>query len=165
MYYSSGPDELQLARAKNLTEDLLEVVRSEHAKSRSLLQQQQLELHQAQMQYAAYSTYGVSQSHVIHNFSQHSSCHQQGFAPPPPSDAPPPPPSDAPPPPPPDGSQPPPPSGIPPLPDQSGVPNHASAPSQHGNEDAYAAYWFVCFYRYRVSLICLGLQGRLTDMT
>ena len=54
-----GPDELQLARAKNLTEDLLEVVRAEHGKARALLQQQQMELHQAQMQYAAYSNYGV----------------------------------------------------------------------------------------------------------
>ncbi|KAF8508241.1 eukaryotic type KH-domain type I [Hysterangium stoloniferum] len=55
----TGPDELQLARAKNLTDDLLEVVRAEHAKARSLLQQQQMELHQAQMQYAAYSSYTV----------------------------------------------------------------------------------------------------------
>jgi len=119
----TGPDELQLARAKNLTEDLLEVVRAEHTKARQLLQQQQMELHQAQMQYAAYSTYG-------------------GYAPPPPSDAPPPPPGDAPPPPPPDGSQPPPPSGAPP--DQP--PHHASAPSQAGNEDAYAAYWAALGY-------------------
>ncbi|KAF8501844.1 hypothetical protein JB92DRAFT_2794703 [Gautieria morchelliformis] len=119
----TGPDELQLARAKNLTEDLLEVVRAEHAKARALLQHQQMELHQAQMQYAAYSSYG------------------QGYAPPPPSDAPPPPPGDVPPPPPPDGSQPPPPSGGLPSSDQSLPPNHASAPSQHGNEDAYAAYW------------------------
>ena len=60
IHYHSGPDELQLARAKNLTEDLLEVVRAEHAKAKALLQQQQMELHQAQMQYAAYSTYAVS---------------------------------------------------------------------------------------------------------
>ncbi|KIJ29117.1 hypothetical protein M422DRAFT_188940 [Sphaerobolus stellatus SS14] len=110
----TGPDELQLARAKNLTEDLLEVVRSEHAKARGMLQQQQLELHQAQMQYAAYSGYG----------------------PPPPGEAPPPPPGEAPPPPPPDGSQPPPPPGG-----QASAPSYGAAPTQAGNEDAYAAYW------------------------
>ena len=51
----SGPDENQVARAKALTEDLLEVVHSEHAKARTVLQQQQMELHQAQAAYAAYS--------------------------------------------------------------------------------------------------------------
>ena len=56
----SGPDEGQVARAKVLTEDLLEVVRSEHAKAKAVLQQQQMELHQAQAAYAAYSVgYGV----------------------------------------------------------------------------------------------------------
>lgn len=53
-----------------------------------IVQQQQMELHQAQMQYAAYA----------------------GYAPPPPSSAPPPPPGEQPPPPP-DGSAPPPPPG------------------------------------------------------
>lgn len=51
----SGPDEGQVQRAKVLTEDLLEVVRQEHAKVKTIVQQQQMELHQAQMQYAAYS--------------------------------------------------------------------------------------------------------------
>ena len=52
-----------MARAKVLTEDLLEVVRQEHAKARTVLQQQQMELHQAQAAYAAYSAgYGVSSS-------------------------------------------------------------------------------------------------------
>lgn len=37
-----------------LTEDLLEVVRSEHAKAQSAMMQQQMELHQAQMQFAQY---------------------------------------------------------------------------------------------------------------
>ena len=56
-----GPDEGQVARAKALTEDLLEVVRAEHAKARTALQQQQMELHQAQAAYAAYSAnYSVS---------------------------------------------------------------------------------------------------------
>ncbi|KAI0634872.1 hypothetical protein C8Q77DRAFT_1054455 [Trametes polyzona] len=55
----TGPDEQQVQRAKALTEDLLEVVRGEHAKMKTILQQQQMELHQAQVQYAAYSTYGV----------------------------------------------------------------------------------------------------------
>lgn len=89
-YFYSGPDEGQVARAKVLTEDLLEVVRSEHAKMALVVQQQQMELHQAQMQYAAYS----------------------GYAPPAPTSAPPPPPPGEQPPPPPDGSAPPPPPGA-----------------------------------------------------
>ncbi|KAI0064912.1 eukaryotic type KH-domain type I [Artomyces pyxidatus] len=55
----TGPEEGQVARAKVLTEDLLEVVRSEHAKVRAVVQQQQMELHQAQIQYAAYSAMAV----------------------------------------------------------------------------------------------------------
>lgn len=51
----SGPDETQVERAKVLTEDLLLVVRQEHAKMQQFLQRQQMELHQAQAQYAAYS--------------------------------------------------------------------------------------------------------------
>jgi hypothetical protein len=54
-----GPDDAQVARAKVLTEDLLEVVRSEHAKAKAVVMQQQMELHQAQAQYAAYSAYNV----------------------------------------------------------------------------------------------------------
>ncbi|KAH9926778.1 uncharacterized protein B0H18DRAFT_954660 [Fomitopsis serialis] len=54
----TGPDEGQVQRAKVLTEDLLEVVREEHAKVKTVVQQQQMELHQAQLQYAAYS-YGA----------------------------------------------------------------------------------------------------------
>ena len=46
-------------RAKVLTEDLLEVVQAEHAKVKTMLAQQQMELHQAQVQYAAYSAYAV----------------------------------------------------------------------------------------------------------
>jgi hypothetical protein len=56
---SSGPDEGQVARAKVLTEDLLLVVRQEHAKMQTVIQQQQMELHQAQAQYAAYSAMSV----------------------------------------------------------------------------------------------------------
>lgn len=56
----SGPDEAQVARAKVLTDDLLLVVRQEHAKVNVLVQQQQMELHHAQQQYAAYSAMGVS---------------------------------------------------------------------------------------------------------
>ncbi len=51
----SGPEEGQVQRAKVLTEDLLLVVREEHAKMVAFLQHQQMELHQAQAQYAAYS--------------------------------------------------------------------------------------------------------------
>jgi len=58
----TGPDEAQVARAKVLTEDLLLVVRSEHAKMATVLQQQQMELHQAQAQYAAYSAMAVGAS-------------------------------------------------------------------------------------------------------
>ncbi|KAA1473012.1 eukaryotic type KH-domain (KH-domain type I) [Dentipellis sp. KUC8613] len=84
----TGPDEGQVARAKVLTEDLLEVVRAEHAKVKTVVHQQQMELHQAQAQYAAYSA-------------------MAGYAPPPPGSAPPPPPpGEQPPPPPQDGSAP-----------------------------------------------------------
>lgn len=47
-----------VARAKVLTEDLLEVVRAEHAKVKTIIVQQQAELHQAQLQYA-YNAYAV----------------------------------------------------------------------------------------------------------
>ncbi|OSD08734.1 eukaryotic type KH-domain (KH-domain type I) [Trametes coccinea BRFM310] len=111
----TGPDEQQVQRAKALTEDLLEVVRAEHAKMKTLLQQQQMELHQAQVQYAAYSAYG-------------------GYAPPQPGSAPPPPPPGEQPPPPPDGSAPAPPAGAP-------TAGQAGAAPAATDMDAYAAYW------------------------
>ncbi|KAL9713405.1 hypothetical protein Ac2012v2_003014 [Leucoagaricus gongylophorus] len=77
----TGPDESQIQRAKVLAEDLLLVVRQEHAKMQLALQQQQMELHQAQAQYAAYSAMAA------------------GYAPPQPTNAPPPPPGEQPPPP------------------------------------------------------------------
>ena len=55
----SGPEDGQVARAKVLTDDLLEVVRGEYAKVKAMLHQQQMELHQAQMQYASYGMMGV----------------------------------------------------------------------------------------------------------
>ena len=56
-----GPEEGQVARAKVLTEDLLDVVRVEHEKARQLMMQQQMELQQAQAAYAAYAaSYAVS---------------------------------------------------------------------------------------------------------
>lgn len=75
----SGPDEQQIQRAKALTEDLLEVVRGEHDKMKALLQQQQMELHQAQVQYAAYSAYGVCMLHsclslLRASLTWHTSC-------------------------------------------------------------------------------------------
>jgi hypothetical protein len=106
----TGPDEGQVARAKVLTEDLLEVVRSEHAKMQLVVQQQQMELHQAQMQYAAYA----------------------GYAPPPPSSAPPPPPPGEQPPPPPDGSAPPPPPGGQGSPSGAEVDAYAAYWAQYG---------------------------------
>lgn len=54
-----GPDDGQVARGKALAEDLLEVVRAEHGKVIQWLQHQQMELHQAQVQYAAYSAMAV----------------------------------------------------------------------------------------------------------
>ena len=51
-----------------LTEDLLEVVRQEHAKVKAIVQQQQMELHQAQMQYAAYG-YAVC---ILCSFGPHA---------------------------------------------------------------------------------------------
>lgn len=75
--FTRGPDEGQVARAKVLTEDLLEVVRAEHAKVKVILQQQQAELHQAQMQYAAYSAYAVCITSLIHPHVGASRCSDQ----------------------------------------------------------------------------------------
>ncbi|EIW75207.1 hypothetical protein CONPUDRAFT_66132 [Coniophora puteana RWD-64-598 SS2] len=114
----TGPDEGQIARAKVLTEDLLEVVRAEHAKAQLAMQQQQMELHQAQMHFAQYAQVGG----------------YGGVAPQPPSgEAPPPPPGEQPPPPP-DGSAPP------------QTPYTGATPGQDGGQDAYAAYWYVYGY-------------------
>ncbi|KAI6149654.1 hypothetical protein BKA82DRAFT_920057 [Pisolithus tinctorius] len=99
----TGPDEGQVARAKVLTEDLLEVVRAEHAKSQAVLVQQQMELHHAQMQYAQYSVMAGG----------------YGTGPPPPDNAPPPPPPGEQPPPPPDGA-------VPPQPPGAGAPQSAT---------------------------------------
>ncbi|KAF8892158.1 hypothetical protein BD779DRAFT_1798808 [Infundibulicybe gibba] len=112
----TGPEEGQVARAKVLTEDLLLVVRSEHAKMAAVVHQQQMELHQVQAQYAAYSAIA-------------------GYAPPPPSSAPPPPPpGDQP-----DAAPPPPSSQDPAHPTQSvGAPPAGTDPA---SQDAYAAYW------------------------
>ncbi|PPQ68456.1 hypothetical protein CVT26_006043 [Gymnopilus dilepis] len=107
----TGPEEGQVARAKVLTEDLLLVVRQEHAKQQVLIQQQQMELHQAQAQYAAYS--------------------QMGYAPPPPAaPAPPPPPGEGP---------PPPPSGTPAG--DAAAQYAAAGPPAPSDTEAYAAYW------------------------
>jgi hypothetical protein len=146
----SGPEEGQVARAKALTDDLLEVVRGEYAKVKTMLHQQQMELHQAQMQYASYGMMGVR----IINIGCSSVCFIlcfcsdpsffQGYAPPPPSAAPPPPPpGDQPPPPPSDGAT----AGSTPAPGSAAV---APAPT---DMDAYAAYWCVSYLsRTRVTL-------------
>ncbi|KAI0747010.1 hypothetical protein C8Q80DRAFT_1178811 [Daedaleopsis nitida] len=114
----TGPDEQQVQRAKALTEDLLEVVREEHAKVKVMLQQQQMELHQAQVQYAAYNTYG-------------------GYAPPQPGSAPPPPPPGEQPPPPPDGS-----AVAPPGAAASSVAGQQPGASASAADwEAYTQYW------------------------
>jgi len=111
----TGPDEAQVARAKVLTEDLLLVVRSEHSKMATVLQQQQMELHQAQAQYAAYSA-------------------MAGYAPPPPGGAPPPPPGDQP---------PPPPDGSAHDPSQAAQAAAGAPPvgTDAASQDTYASYW------------------------
>ncbi|KAE9396829.1 hypothetical protein BT96DRAFT_958084 [Gymnopus androsaceus JB14] len=109
----TGPEESQVARAKALTEDLLLVVRAEHAKMQSVVQAQQMELHQAQQQYAAYAAFQGGGGGAPAGYGG-------GYAPPPPGDAPPPPPGDA---------QPPPPPGD------------GSAPGAGTSQDQYIAYW------------------------
>lgn len=145
----SGPDEQQVARAKALTEDLLEVVRAEHAKVKAVVHQQQMELHQAQLQYAAYSAYVCITLLIILTLPSacllvgvvplirfwfvwflllltDRDCWQTqnpytGAAPPPPGDAPPPPPGEAPP--------------------QPGAP--PQQPQGSMDPAAYAQYWYV----------------------
>ncbi|RDB18438.1 Uncharacterized protein C30D11.14c [Hypsizygus marmoreus] len=118
----TSPEEGQVARAKILTEDLLLVVRSEHAKMQAIIHQQQMELHQAQVQYAAYSA-------------------MAGYAPPPSSNAPPPPPP---------GDQPPPPpdangaasvAGYDPTQAHAAAGGAPPAGTDAASQDAYAAYW------------------------
>ncbi|QRV82023.1 hypothetical protein RhiJN_10038 [Ceratobasidium sp. AG-Ba] len=115
----SGPDEGMLKRAKELTEDLLEVVRAEHEKARQLLFHQQSELQMAQ-------------GHYGYNMGGYDAAPPPSEAPPPP---PPPPGGEAPPPPPGGEAPPPPPGGAPP----SGSPQTA-AQSQAAQEQ-FKAYW------------------------
>ncbi|OBZ78065.1 Uncharacterized protein C30D11.14c [Grifola frondosa] len=119
----TGPDEQQVLRAKALTEDLLEVVRAEHAKVKTIVQQQQMELHQAQVQYAAYSAYA-------------------GYAPPQPGSAPPPPPPGEQPPPPPDGS-------VGAVPGAQVAPGQPGAIPNGTDLESILAYWAA--YGYDVS--------------
>ncbi|KAF9566493.1 hypothetical protein CPC08DRAFT_628340 [Agrocybe pediades] len=108
----TGPEEGQVARAKVLTEDLLLVVRQEHAKVMLQVQQQQMELHQAQAQYAAYSAGAMG-----------------GYAPPPPSaPAPPPPPGEG------------PPGAGTPAGDAAAAAGQYGPPAPSDTE-AYAKYW------------------------
>ena len=117
-----------------LTDDLLVVVRQEYAKVQAQLQQQQVELHQAQAQYAAYSAMGVRNTPFdCHAYSSiltfFSFC--QGYVPPPPSaPAPPPPPGEGP---------PPPPSGTPAG--DVAAQYAAAGPPAPSDTEAYAAYW------------------------
>nr|VWO95962.1 Uncharacterized protein [Ganoderma boninense] len=122
----TGPDEQQVQRAKALTEDLLVVVREEHEKVKAILQQQQMELHQAQV-------------HLI----WHTSCLRLilGYAPPPPGSAPPPPPPGEQPPPPPDGSTPAAPSAPGAAAPAAGQPDQTGAAPAASDWDAYTSYW------------------------
>ncbi|KAF5361964.1 hypothetical protein D9756_002194 [Leucocoprinus leucothites] len=110
----TGPDESQVQRAKVLAEDLLLVVREEHAKMQTALQHQQMELHQAQAQYAAYSAMAA------------------GYAPPQPANAPPPPP----------GEQPPPPADGAPAPPGGANPAGADPSNQEAFAAYWAAYGY-----------------------
>ncbi|KAG8826425.1 hypothetical protein FRC17_008259 [Serendipita sp. 399] len=114
----TGPEDGQIARAKDLALDLLEVVRVEWAKAKAMLDQQ--------AGYNAYAAY----------YAAYGANPGSGTAPPPPppsGEAPPPPPSDAPPPPPPDGQPPPPPSSAPPAP--------AGPTSAAAYMEQYTKYW------------------------
>ncbi len=73
IFFSSGPEEGQVARAKVLTEDLLLVVRQEHTKMQTVIHHQQMELHQAQAQYAAYSAMAVGIFRFVCLYLSHTS--------------------------------------------------------------------------------------------
>jgi hypothetical protein len=64
-------------RGKALAEDLLEVVRGEHAKVMQIVQAQQMELHQAQVQYAAYSAMAVCITPLMYSFPPRSATAQR----------------------------------------------------------------------------------------
>ncbi|KAG9106472.1 hypothetical protein FRC07_008809 [Ceratobasidium sp. 392] len=115
----SGPEEGMLKRAKELTEDLLEVVRAEHEKARQLLFHQQ---HEMQM----------VQGHYGYNMGGYEPAPPPTKAPPPP---PPPPGGEAPPPPPGGEAPPPPPGGAPPA----GSP--PSAAQAQAAQEQFKAYW------------------------
>ncbi|KAH7345651.1 hypothetical protein B0J17DRAFT_713207 [Rhizoctonia solani] len=118
----SGPDEGMVRRAKELTDDLLEVVRAEHEKARQMLYHQQHELQLLQQ-----GQYG-------YNFNQMGGYDASGAPAPPPSEAPPPPP------PPPGGeAPPPPPGGEAPPPPPGGAPPTASSPD--AAQEQFKAYW------------------------
>lgn len=151
---SSGPDEQQVSRARILTEDLLEVVRSEHAKTYVIVQQQQAELQSLQGGYGAYGGYSVS---LLRGFALIVllTDRSKGYAPPPSGAPPPPPPGDAPPPPP--GEAPPPPPGGAPS---NGTANGANGPPSASDVDAYAQYWYALFID--DSACAHNDEGRLT---
>ncbi|CUA71031.1 putative protein C30D11,14c [Schizosaccharomyces pombe 972h-] [Rhizoctonia solani] len=119
----SGPDEGMVKRAKELTDDLLEVVRAEHEKARQMLYHQQYEIQSLQGQYG-------------YNFNQMGGYDASAAPAPPPTEAPPPPP------PPPGGeAPPPPPGGEAPPPPPGGAPPGASPPSGQSSQEQFKAYW------------------------
>ena len=130
--FNSSPDEGQVARAKVLTEDLLLVVRSEHAKQLARIQEEQAALHAAQMQYAAYSASMVRRLGSSRTYASNTSVQAYGANPAAPGGAPPPPPD-----------QPP-----PPPPGSAGANNPGAAAAPDASQDpmaAYTAYWYVQF--------------------
>ncbi|QRW23357.1 hypothetical protein RhiXN_08393 [Rhizoctonia solani] len=122
----SGPEEGMVKRAKELTDDLLEVVRAEHEKARQMMYHQQHELHLLQQ-----GQYG-------YNFNQMGGYDGSAAPAPPPTEAPPPPPpppgGEAPPPPPGGEAPPPPPGGAPP-------PGPPGAADTQSAQEQFKAYW------------------------
>ncbi|CAE6416533.1 unnamed protein product [Rhizoctonia solani] len=120
----SGPDEGMVKRAKELTDDLLEVVRAEHEKARQMLYHQQHEMHM------------VQQGQYGYNYNQMGGYDASAAPAPPPTEAPPPPP------PPPGGeAPPPPPGGEAPPPPPGGAPPGASPSGDASAQEQFKAYW------------------------
>ncbi|KEI42610.1 uncharacterized protein L969DRAFT_57317 [Mixia osmundae IAM 14324] len=112
----AGPDERQVARAKELAEDLLTVVKEEWNKSKAVLDQY---MHQQQAQY----------NNPVYQYpGQYAAYAQQGYQPPLPAGEAPAPPS---------GAAPPPPPSDP----SAGLNGQPAQPGDAAGQAEYAAYW------------------------